>query len=88
MLRLRTVIHRQRQGFVDKCRLGQREVVYRPTRHVGRVVNGVGPWDCVRQSALVSHVIMLVGGLMVAIAEYRQRRLRLGRREERFPRVF
>jgi hypothetical protein len=49
-------------------------------------MNSVRPRDRVRQAAFVSHVIMLVGGLMVAVAKYGKSAFRLGRRQLRFPR--
>jgi hypothetical protein len=50
----------------------QGEVVHGSTRHIGRVVDSMRPWDCVWQSALVGHVIMLMGGFMVTVTEDRQ----------------
>lgn len=44
--------------------------------------------DLIGQSAFVGHVIMLVGGSVVTIAENRERRLGLSRRKRGFPRRF
>lgn len=41
--------------------------------------------DRIRQSTFVGHVIMLVGGFMMTVAENRERRFRFGRRKSRFP---
>lgn len=46
-------------------------------------MDGMRPWNRVRQSTLVSHVVVFVGRLMVAIPEDGEGTLGLGRRQLR-----
>jgi hypothetical protein len=84
----RLFFRRVRSRFAHERGLRQGQMIYRPTSSIGRRMDSVRTRDRVGQTAFVSHVIVFMGRLMVTIAEYGERALRLGRRQLRFPRLF
>ena len=67
-----------RKWFAHQGRLSQGHLIDGPTRHIGGRMDRMRPGYRVRQTALVSHVIVFMRRFVVTISEYRKRALRLG----------
>lgn len=69
--------------FSNKSRMRQRQVVDRTASYIGWRMNGMGSRNGIGHTALVRHVVVLMGRLVVAIAEDSKGTFGLGRRQWR-----